>query len=299
MANSILFQPVSSPFLVPFDGSFKLANAPTKIEDDGNKESNGEALEKAVAKLSKLQRKLYADNRYSVLLVFQALDAGGKDGTIRSVLTGVNPVGVQVFAFKAPNAEELDHDFLWRMQVRLPERGRIGVWNRSHYEEVLVVRVHPGFLEGQRLPRSLDLGELWSERFESINDAEKHWARNGCVILKFFLNVSQKEQHERFLERTTDEEDHWKFNAGDLAESERWDEYMEAYQAALAATSTPWAPWYAIPADSKSFMRRTVAEIIADTLGRLPLAYPEPTDKERVALEAARVKLEAEMRKGK
>jgi PPK2 family polyphosphate:nucleotide phosphotransferase len=210
----------------------------------------------------------------------------------------VNPVGVQVFAFKAPNAEELDHDFLWRVQTRLPERGRIGVWNRSHYEETLVVRVHPAFLDGQRLPRRPPLEELWEERFESINAAEKHWARNGCVILKFFLNVSQKEQHERFLERTTDEDDHWKFNAGDLAESKRWDEYQAAYEAMVNATSTPWAPWYAIPADSKSYMRRTVAEIVVDTLDQLPLAYPVPTDRERAALEAARAELQAEMKKG-
>jgi len=299
MAKPILFEPVKSAYLVPFDDSFKIDKAITKADDSPGKAQNVEALGAAVEKLSKLQQKLYADNRYSVLLIFQALDAAGKDGTIRSVMTGINPVGVQVFAFKAPNAEELDHDFMWRVQTRLPERGRIGVWNRSHYEETLVVRVHPGFLGAQRLPRRLELDDLWKERFESINAAEKHWARNGCVILKFFLNVSQKEQHERFLERATDEDDHWKFNAGDLAESKKWDEYQAAYEATLNATSKPWAPWYSIPADSKSYMRRTVAEIIVDTMAQLPLAYPQPNERERAELEAARAELQAEARKDK
>ncbi|MBL0219964.1 MAG: polyphosphate kinase 2 family protein [Myxococcales bacterium] len=298
MAQPILFEPVESPFLVPFDDSFKIKKAPTESSDDPGKPLNVEALEESIDRLAKLQGKLYADDRYSVLLIFQAMDAAGKDGTIRAVMTGLNPQGCQVFSFKAPNAEELDHDFLWRIQRSLPERGRIGVFNRSHYEEALVVRVHPNYLAGQRLPRRPDnLEELWEERFESINAAEKHWARNGCVVLKFFLNVSQKEQHKRFLDRTTDADDHWKFNAGDLAESKHWDEYMDAYQAALRATSKPWAPWYAIPADSKSFMRRTVAEIIADTLGQLPLAFPIPNDKDRAALEAARTELQAELRK--
>jgi PPK2 family polyphosphate:nucleotide phosphotransferase len=297
MAKPILFEPVESPWLVPFDESFKIKKAPTEADEDPGKALNVDALETAVGQLAKLQGKLYADDRYSVLLVFQAMDAAGKDGTIKAVLTGLNPQGVQVFSFKAPNAEELDHEFLWRVQACLPERGRIGVWNRSHYEEVLVVRVHPTFLDGQRLPRRPALDELWEERFESINAAEKHWARNGCVILKFFLNVSQEEQHERFLDRTMDPDDHWKFNAGDLAESKQWDEYQDAYQAMLRATSKPWAPWYAIPADSKSYMRRTVAEIIADTLKQLPLKYPAPGEKALAALEAARTELQAELGK--
>ena len=295
MAQPILFKPAESQFLVPFDESFKIKKAPTESEEDPGKPLNVEALEEAVEKLAKLQAKLYADDRYSVLLVFQALDAAGKDGTIRSVMTGLNPQGCQVFSFKAPNAEELDHDFLWRVQRALPERGRIGVWNRSHYEETLVVRIHPGYLDGQRLPRRPDnLDDLWEERFESINAAEKHWARNGCVILKFFLNVSQKEQHKRFLDRATDPDDNWKFNAGDLAESKKWDEYMAAYQATLRATSKPWAPWYAIPADSKSFMRRAVAEIIVETLEQLPIEFPKPSEKDRAALETARAELIAE-----
>ena len=293
MANPILFEPVESPYLVPFDDSFKLRKAPTEADDKPAKEDNVAALAQTVEKLAKLQEKLYAHDRYSVLLIFQAMDAAGKDGTIRSVLTGINPQGCQVFSYKSPNAEELDHDFLWRQQRDLPERGRLGVWNRSHYEEVLVVRVNPSYLDAQRLPRRPDsLEDLWQERYESIVAAEKHWARNGCVVLKFFLNVSQKEQHKRFLERVTDPEHHWKFNASDMAESAKWDDYMVAYQDAMRATSKPWAPWYAIPADSKHYMRRAVAEIIVGTLKQLKLEYP--TLSERDLEELARVKKQLE-----
>jgi PPK2 family polyphosphate:nucleotide phosphotransferase len=296
MAHSILFDPVESPYLVPFDQSFKLKKVGTSSEDDPGKAPNIEALEEAIGALSKLQEKLYANDRYSVLLVFQAMDAAGKDGTIRAVMSGINPQGCQVYGYKAPNAEELDHDFLWRVQRDLPERGRIGVWNRSHYEEVLVVRVNPHYLESQRLPRRpKKLDELWDERYESINAAEKHWARNGCVILKFFLNVSQREQHERFLDRVRDPDSQWKFNANDLEESKKWDSYQDAYDACLRATSKPWAPWYCIPADSKSYMRRAVAEVIVDTLKQLELPPPLLTDKDRAALEAARRELEAEV----
>ena len=295
MAQPVLFTPPEGPFLVPFDDSFKIKKAQTESEDDPGKPLNVEALEEAVEKLAKLQAKLYADDRYSVLLVFQAMDAAGKDGTIRSVMTGLNPQGCQVFSFKAPNAEELDHDFLWRVQRALPERGRIGVWNRSHYEETLVVRIHPGYLDGQRLPRRPEnLDDLWEERFESINSAEKHWARNGCVILKFFLNVSQKEQHKRFLDRVSDPDNHWKFNAGDMAESGHWDEYMEAYQDTLRATSKPWAPWYSVPADSKTYMRRVVAETIVSTLSQLDLPAPVVSDKVAAEIERVKKTLESE-----
>jgi len=293
MAQPILFDPVESPYLVPFDDSFKIRKAATSPEDNPGKENDAAALDYAVDKLSKLQEKLFAHDRYSVLLIFQAMDAAGKDGTIRSVMTGINPQGCQVFSYKSPNAEELDHDFMWRLHRDLPERGRIGIWNRSHYEEVLVVRVNPAFLDGQRLPRRPDkLPELWQERYESIVAAEKHWARNGCVVLKFFLNVSQKEQHQRFLARVSDPEHHWKFNSSDMAESKKWDDYMEAYQDALRATSKPWAPWYAIPADSKHFMRRAVAEVIVGTLKQLKLEYPKLSEKELGEL--ARVKDELE-----
>ena len=286
MAKPILFEPVSNPYLVPFDGSFDIDDAPTEAKDKPEKKDN-------VEKLSTLQGKLYAHNRYSVILIFQALDAAGKDGTIRAVLSGVNPQGTQVYAFKQPSHEELDHDFLWRIQRALPERGRIGVFNRSHYEETLVVRVHPDYLENQRLPRTpKDLDDLWDERFESIKDAEKHWARNGAVILKFFLHVSQSEQHQRFLDRIEDPSSNWKFSATDFAESKHFEKYMEAYEAMLNATSRPWAPWYCIPADSKHHMRRLVAETIVDTLSQLPIEPPEPTDEQRAEM----AKVAAEMR---
>jgi PPK2 family polyphosphate:nucleotide phosphotransferase len=292
MPDGILFEPVASPFLV--GPTFDIAKAPTEADDDKGKAMNVEALEAASERLQELQPRLFANDRYSVLLVFQALDAAGKDGTIRAVLSGINPAGCQVHSFKAPSSEELDHDFLWRVQRALPERGRIGVWNRSHYEEVIVVRVHPEYLENQRLPRVPKGEALWQERYESIVDAERHWARNGCVILKFFLNVSQAEQHDRFLDRTNEEESQWKFNAGDLSESKHWNDYMSAYQTALRATSKPWAPWYSIPADKKSYMRRAVAEIIAGTLEQLDMPYPKLSDKDRAVLDQARTQLEAE-----
>ena len=295
MAQPILFDPVDSPYLVPFDGSFKLRKLSTDPDDNPGKDANVLALDHAIGKLSKLQEKLYAHDRYSVLLIFQAMDAAGKDGTIRAVMTGINPQGCQVYAFKSPNSEELDHDFLWRVTRDLPERGRIGIWNRSHYEEVLVVRVNPSYLEAQKLPRRPeDLDDLWRERYESIAAAEKHWARNGCVVLKFFLNVSQREQHKRFLERVTDPDHFWKFNSSDMAESKKWDLYMEAYQDALAATSKPWAPWYAIPADSKHYMRRAVAEVIVGTLKQLDISYPRLPDRELTELSRVKAELEAE-----
>jgi PPK2 family polyphosphate:nucleotide phosphotransferase len=295
MAKPILFKPVENPYLVPFDGSFKLSKMDTEPDDKPGKKENVVALGEHVEKLSKLQAKLYAQDRYSVVLIFQALDAAGKDGTIRAVMSGVNPQGCQVYAFKQPSAEELDHDFLWRVQRALPERGRIGIFNRSHYEEVLVVRVHPGYLESQRLPHMpKDLDELWEERFDSINDAERHWARNGAVILKFFLNVSQKEQHERFLDRIVDPDHNWKFSAGDFKESAHWDDYQHAYQEALRATSKPWAPWYCIPADSKSYMRRMIAETIVDTLAQLDIEYPTVSADQKAEMETIRRALEAE-----
>ncbi len=285
---SQLFDPVASPYLVPFDGSFRRADAPTKPpkgKGAPDKEDNQRALAAASEALAELQATLYADDRYSVLLLFQAMDAAGKDGTIKAVLTGINPTGCQVYSFKAPSAEELDHDFLWRVQRCLPERGRIGVFNRSHYEEVLVVRVNPQFLAGQRLPRPpADLGALWAERYQSIRDAEQHWARSGVVVLKFWLNVSKQEQAQRLIERIDEPSGRWKFAAGDVRNRAQWDDYMEAYQDALAATSRPWAPWYAIPADSKSFMRRTVAEIVVGTLRQLPLRYPGVNAEDRAEM---------------
>ena len=293
MAKPILFDPVKSPYLVDFDESFKIRKAVTKADDDEGKDKNVEELEHQIKKLAKIQERLYANDKFSVLLIFQALDAAGKDGTIRAVLTGINPVGCQVFAFKQPNDEELDHDFMWRMNRSLPERGRIGIWNRSHYEEVLVVRVHPEYLEGEKLPRQpKKLEDLWEERYESISAFEKHWARNGCVVLKFFLNVSQEEQHQRFLARMKDPDNHWKFSSTDMQESKCWDAYQEAYQDALRATSKPYAPWYCIPADSKPYMRKTIAEIIVKTLSQLDIPYPELAPDDLAELERVRAELE-------
>ena len=295
MAHPILFEPIDK-HLVTFDDTFKIAKADTlPPHDSGDKLANIAALDRAVHQISKLQGKLYAHDHYAMLLVFQAMDAAGKDGTIRAVMSGINPQGCQVYAFKAPSSEELDHDFLWRIQRDLPERGRIGIFNRSHYEEVLMVRVNPHFLEGQKLPyRPKTLTELWEQRYESISSAEKHWARNGTVVLKFFLNVSKHEQHRRFLDRITDEDNHWKYDSSDMSESRKWNEYMDAYQDALRATSKPWAPWYCIPADNKPYMRRVVAEIVAGTLAQLKLEYPHVTDKMRAEMTELRKELEHE-----
>jgi PPK2 family polyphosphate:nucleotide phosphotransferase len=287
--KSILFDPVASPYLVPYDGSFRAKQASTRPPADApGKKDNREVLEKQVARLDELQRLLYAHDRYSVLLVFQAMDAAGKDGTIRALLTGVNPAGCQVASFKAPSSDELEHDFLWRIYRELPERGRIGVFNRSHYEEALVVRVHPAFLDAQRLPRKVDLDELWRERYDSMRDFERHLARNGTVILKFWLNVSREEQRDRLVERIDQTASNWKFSATDVAQRANWDEYIAAYQDMLNETSRPWAPWYAIPADSKSWMRRSVAEIVVKTLERLDMHFPTVTDEGKKEMEALR-----------
>ncbi len=285
-----------SPYLVPFDGRWKIAKARTSPPKNAPKGKKGKAANKRVlgenvAELYELQRKLYADNRFALLLVFQAMDAAGKDGTIRAVMTGINPAGCQVSTFKRPSAEELDHDFLWRVQRRLPERGRIGIFNRSHYEEVLVVRVHPEILDGQRLPDRPK--KIWQERYASIREMEKHLARNGTVVVKFFLHVSKDEQKQRLLERIDDERKNWKFEAGDLDVRDRWDDYMNAYEKALNATSRPWAPWYAIPADDKPFMRATVASIVRRTLEALPIAYPTLDSEARAALAEHRARLVA------
>ncbi|MCE9637403.1 MAG: polyphosphate kinase 2 family protein [Planctomycetes bacterium] len=289
-------QPVKSPYLVPFDGSFRVKDARTAAPRDvPPHEELAARLTKAVARIAELQRLLYAHDRHAVLLVFQAMDAAGKDGTIRAVLQGVDPTGCQVFSFKAPSAEELDHDFLWRTAKCLPERGRIGVFNRSWYEEVLVVRVHPEILAKQRLPESVPTKHLWEHRFESIHDHEKYLARNGVLILKFWLNVSKDEQRKRFLSRLAEPEKNWKFATGDVAERERWDDYMAAYEDALNATSREWAPWYAIPADDKVFMRVQVAEIVVKSLERIKLGYPEATADERAHFDEMRDRLEAEV----
>jgi PPK2 family polyphosphate:nucleotide phosphotransferase len=286
------FEAVPSPYLVPFDGSFRLKKAPTAPSaKQADKKKNRKRLARRVEELADLQRMLYAHDSFSVLLVFQAMDAAGKDSTIRAVLSGVDPAGFQVASFKQPSSEELDHDFLWRIVRRLPERGRIGVFNRSYYEEVLVVRVHPEYLDAQSLPYDPPWKELWKERHASICDFELHLARNGVVVVKFFLNVSREEQRRRFVARIDTPEKNWKFSAGDVREAERWSDYMAAYQDALRATSRPWAPWYAVPADDKPYMRATVADLVVATLRSLPLAYPSISDEERQALLAHREKL--------
>ena len=288
-----MFEAPDSVYKVPFDGSFDVAKSSTTALTDGHLHK-GKHRRKTVKELRALQRILMAGDRRAVLLVFQAMDAAGKDSTIRSVMQGVDPSGCQVFSFKRPSSLELDHDFLWRTTTRLPERGRIGIFNRSQYEEVLVVRVHPEILTYQRLPGEINLETIWDDRMKSIRQQEEHLARNGTVILKFWLNVSREEQKRRFLARLDDPTKNWKFDAGDVKERRHWDKYMSAYEAALNATSRPWAPWYAIPADDKSYMRARVADIIVDAMKGIGLQYPTVTDDDRESFAAARAELEAD-----
>ena len=287
-----MFEAVKSPFLVPFDGNFAITKALTKVKGKSpTKKEYEKRLNRLVKKMSDYQRMLYAHDHHAVLLVFQAMDAAGKDSTIRAVTSGINPAGCQVFSFKQPSSLELDHDFLWRTSRCLPERGRIGIFNRSYYEEVLVVRVHPEYLKTQRLPDAYDLKRIWAERLESIRDHEKHLARNGTVIIKFWLNVSKAEQKKRFLSRIDVPEKNWKFSSSDVKERRWWPRYMHAYQEALNATSRAWAPWYAIPADDKPTMRLAVAEIVVATLERLGLTYPTLTKAEKAELRRMRALL--------
>ncbi len=284
-----------SPYLVPFTGGFRAATAPTTPpRGRGDKGANEQALAVSIGAMRKLQSRLLANDRRSLLVVFQALDAAGKDGTIKAVMSGINPAGCEVHAFKKPSDDELDHDFIWRAYQHVPERGRIGIFNRSHYEEVLVVKVHPELLDGQRLPERPSMKALWSERYESIRDFERHLARNGTTVVKFFLNVSKAEQKKRLLARIADPEANWKFQAGDVNERRRFGKYLAAYGDALNETSRPWAPWYAVPADDKDFMRRTVAEILVETLKGLDLHYPVPSQDAQRAMAAAKRTLLAE-----
>jgi len=245
-------------------------------------------LEQGIASMAELQSKLYAQDRWGVLLIFQAMDAAGKDGAIKHVMSGVNPQGCQVYSFKVPSSEELDHDFLWRTNIRLPERGRIGIFNRSYYEEVLVVRVHPEVLKGERIPPSLVTKDIWKERFEDIKAFEHYLARNGIAIRKFFLNLSKKEQKRRFLARLDEPQKNWKFSAADIHERASWDAYMGAYQEMIVHTATKKAPWYVVPSDNKWFTRVVVAAAIVETLESLELAYPEVSPQKRKELKAAR-----------
>ncbi len=283
-----------NPHLVSTAGKFRSNDARTKpnhsapIGDVAKRK-----LPELVGRLAELQRVLYADNRFAVLAIFQALDAAGKDGTIRAVFSGVDPTGCEVHAFKRPSEQELEHDFLWRTAVRLPERGRIGVFNRSYYEEVLAVRVHPEFLTAQHLPPHAKLPALWDERLESIRTHEEHLARNGIVVVKFWLNVSKEEQRKRLLERIEDPDANWKFEIGDVEERKYYAAYQGAYEAALRRTSRPHAPWYAIPADDKGYMRYAVAKILIDTIERLPLGFPKVDAKRHRELQRMRRALQA------
>lgn len=264
------------------------------LSDSALKESAQKILQQNLEELAKQQSKLYADDRWSVLVVLQAMDAAGKDGMVKHVTSGLNPQGCDVYSFKGPSAEELDHSYLWRIMRVSPARGKITIFNRSHYEEALVVKVHPEFLRRQKLPPELVTKKIWEERYEDINNFERHLARNGTVILKFFLYVSKEEQKKRFLERLENPEKHWKFSAQDLNERQYWNDYMRAYEEALEATSTKWAPWYVIPADNKAVARAMVSNILANAIDELKLSYPSVGEEEKIALTEAHKRLMSE-----
>jgi PPK2 family polyphosphate:nucleotide phosphotransferase len=283
----------SNKFKVKPGEKVKLEDCPTNVESIAkSKKKYKKLLEKHVDELSKLQRLHYASGRYAVLLIFQGMDAAGKDGVIRHVMSGINPQSCQVFSFKQPSTEELKHDFLWRTTKCSPERGRIGIFNRSYYEEVLVVRVHPEILKKQGLPdESLDLDAIWNGRYRSIVEMEEHLHRNGTRIIKFFLHLSKEEQRNRVVDRIDDPDKNWKFSISDMNERKYWGKYMDAFECCLNETSTEHAPWYIIPADDKENARLIVSKIILDTFNELDMAYPETTDKHRQELQSIREQL--------
>jgi PPK2 family polyphosphate:nucleotide phosphotransferase len=286
---------IASPYRVTDGRSFHLKDVdPADTGRFRDKRHAQDTLALGTTLLSEMQDKLYAQDRWALLLVFQAMDAAGKDGTIKHVMSGVNPQGCQVHSFKAPSAEELDHDFLWRSMKALPERGRIGIFNRSHYEEVLVVRVHPEILARQHIPPELVTPAIWRQRYEDINAFERYLTRNGVVVRKFFLHVSREEQRRRFLERLEEPEKNWKFSIADAQERAHWDDYMTAYEEMIRHTSTPYAPWYVVPADHKWFTRVVVSAAIVDTLQGLKLAYPTVDAEKRKELAEVRSTLENE-----
>jgi PPK2 family polyphosphate:nucleotide phosphotransferase len=283
----------TKPFCIADGGKFRLKDFdPCAPPGVSSKERAAELLQSSLSRLTELQDKLYADDRWALLLIFQAMDAAGKDSAIKHVMSGVNPLGCQVYSFKAPSAEELDHDFLWRTTKCLPEQGRIGIFNRSYYEEVLAVRVHPEFLKAQKLPPRG--GSIWKERFEDINAHERYLTRNGTVIRKFFLNVSRNEQKKRFLERLDHPGKNWKFSAADAKERQHWDEYMSAYEDMIRNTASSAAPWYVVPADDKWFTRLVVSEAIVEALDGLDLRYPEVDKSKRKELKKVRAMLASE-----
>ena len=285
----------AKPFRVADGASFRLKDFdPTETLGLKSKEHAHETLEHGIARLCDLQEKLYAQDRWAVLVVLQAMDAAGKDSTIKHVMSGLNPQGCSVTSFKAPSAEDLDHDFLWRATRSLPARGKIGIFNRSYYEEVLVARVHPEILSREKLPPDLVSGKIWQGRFEDINAYERYLSRNGVVVLKFFLNVSKKEQKRRFLERLDEPEKNWKFSASDVLERQHWNEYMGAYEEMIRNTSTERAPWYVVPADHKWFTRVVVAEALVHVLDKLNLSFPKVDAEKRKDLKKARIILKNE-----
>ena len=284
----------SEPFCITSGKKFRLKQidpADTLDFDSDEKSQAKEALAEGVEVLQKLQDTLYAQDRWSVLIIFQAMDAAGKDGAIKHVMSGVNPQGCEVYSFKAPSAEELDHDFLWRCAKRLPERGRIGIFNRSYYEETLVVRVHQNFLDGQKLPENVKTKNLWKRRFDDITNFERYLTHNGILVLKFFLHVSKAEQQKRFLARIDDPAKNWKFSFNDVREREHWDEYMEAYEQTIRHTASKHASWYVVPADNKWFTRLVVASAIVENLNALDLTYPSLNEEELRQLNEAKAAL--------
>lgn len=279
----------SKQYCVGKGDDFRLKHYETKASFDLGSDGKSlvkETLQIGVDALAAMQEILYAQDKWSLLVIFQAMDAAGKDGAIKHVMSGVNPQGCQVTSFKAPSSEELDHDFLWRCQKHLPERGRIGIFNRSYYEEVLVVRVHEQILMNQKLPEKLITKDIWEDRFQDIRNYEKYLNRNGIVVIKFFLNVSKEEQKERFLERIDDPDKNWKFSAGDIKERGHWDDYMHAYEELIKNTSTEKSPWYVIPADDKYYARIAIASAIITALDELDLEYPTVTEDQIVELQA-------------
>lgn len=281
----------SKQYSVGNGDGFKLKNFETKASfnlGSDEKKLVEETLELGVEALAAMQETLYAQDKWSVLLIFQAMDAAGKDGAIKHVMSGVNPQGCQVFSFKAPSSEDLDHDFLWRCQKHLPERGRIGIFNRSYYEEVLVVRVHKQILENQKLSKKLITKDIWEERFEDIRNFEKYLNRNGTIVIKFFLNISKEEQKKRFIERVDNPDKNWKFSAADAKERGFWDDYMHAYEELIKNTSTKKAPWYVIPADDKPYARIAIASAIINAMDELNLEYPKVSEEKIAELQAVK-----------
>ena len=285
----------SEPFRITDGTKFRLKKIDPGERLDfeaDEKQRAEEELAQGVEVLRHLQDKLYAQDRWSVLIIFQAMDAAGKDGAIKNVMSGVNPQGCEVSSFKSPSAEELDHDFLWRCAKRLPERGRIGIFNRSYYEETLVVRVHPEYLSGQKLPAKTKPKDLWKQRYKTISNFERHLTHNGTLVLKFFLHISKEEQRQRFLKRIEDPDKNWKFSLKDVEERQHWDEYMDAYEDTIRHTASKYAPWYVVPADHKWFTRLVVASAIVQNLNALDLEYPTLNKEEMKELEAAKQALQ-------